>query len=65
MVLDVALQTIHFGALPGICYHAVERGGGINPHWAVISDLHSVPGRVNVVTWKDSDTTDMSSNDSF
>lgn len=55
LVLDVALQPVHFGALPGVRDQAVEGGGRVHPHRAVVSDLHDVPGRVALVTRKNSE----------
>lgn len=41
LVLNVALQTVHFGAFPGIRYHTVKSRGRIDPHWAIIANLNS------------------------
>lgn len=57
LILNVALQTVHFGTFPGICYHTVKSRGRVNPHWAIISNLNNDPGQVNsVFSWENGNT---------
>lgn len=44
LVLDVALQTVHFGALFGVCYNAVQLRLGVLPDRADLTALqHNTP----------------------
>lgn len=42
LILNVALETIHFRTFFGICHDTVKCRGRINPHWAIITDLQEI-----------------------
>lgn len=56
LILNVALQAVHFGAFPGVSDHTVKRRGRINPHRAIIPNLSNKTAQVNSVTWENSNT---------